>query len=247
MVVTTNDRTIDGVSITSSGTTGVAISAVGSAANPIRNLTIRNCSIKGFDTAIEVRYVVNLVIENCLIQDARYGGIMVFSGTGGRISGNTIQRIGYQTAPAVAVNAYGIALSRVGTSNLTAEPPTSNFTVSGNIVEDVPTWHGLDTHAGRNITWSNNVVRRCMRPFFITGGNGINPIDNVLSNNRIESAKSFTGSGSLAAITLVNLQGGAVTNNAVSSTYPRPFVYDYLGNDPAGSVGVTISGQTVIP
>ena len=248
ILVTTNDVTIDGVTITSSGLTGYGIHALGSAANPVRNLTIRNCHIKGFNVSIWAEHVTNLTIENCVIEDADYAGILIFSGVGGTISGNTISRIGAArtnlTVSGKENNAYGIALSRTATSDFTANPRSSNFLVTGNLVEDVPLWHCYDTHAGQGITFSNNIARRCPRPFFITtDGISTQPKTITVTANRIEQALHVSGGTNTTAVTLVNLQGGTVTNNQVSTTYPTPWVYDYLGLDPAGSVNVTVSGQ----
>src|SRR5690606_30430813 len=58
-------------------------------------------------------------------------------------------------------NAYGIELSRRETSNLSSEPRTSDILVSGNVVTDVPTWEGIDTHAGQRIRIIGNTVLRC--------------------------------------------------------------------------------------
>lgn len=252
ILVTTNDVTIDGVTISSSGTTGYGIHALGTAANPVRNLTIRNCTIKGFNVSIWAEHVTNLKIDNCLIQDADYAGILVFSGVGGTISNNTIQRIGAArtdlTIAGKENNAYGIALSRTATSDFVANPRSSNFLVTGNLVEDVPLWHCYDTHAGDTLTFSNNISRRCPRAFFITlDGLGTQPKNVTLTGNRIEQARQVSGGTNSDAVTLVNLQGGSVTNNLVSTTYPTPWVYDYLGLNPAGSSNVTVSGQIAIP
>jgi parallel beta-helix repeat protein len=251
ILVTTNDVTIDGVTISSSGSTGYGIHALGTAANPVRNLTIRNCTIKGFNVSIWAEHVTNLKIDNCLIQDADYAGILVFSGVGGTISNNTIQRIGAArtnlTIAGKENNAYGIALSRTATSDFVANPRSSNFLVTGNLVEDVPLWHCYDTHAGDTITFSNNVSRRCPRAYFITlDGLGTQPKNVTLTGNRIEQARQVSGGTNSDAVTLVNLQGGTVTNNLVSTTYPTPWVYDYLGLNAAGSSNVTVSGQVAI-
>ena len=72
-----------------------------------------------------------------------------------------MQRIGVQLAN--GDNAYGIAVSAYG-----GEPRSSDVTVTGNTVEDVPTWHGLDTHGGLRIAFTNNTVRRASRALFIT-------------------------------------------------------------------------------
>ena len=250
IVVTSSDQTLDGVVIVSSLSTGIGIKAWGTATRPIRNLTIRNCTIRGFNTAIDVRFVTNLKIENCTIADASYAGILVFSGIDGLISGNRVDRIGVgiDTTGPDSNNAYGIALTRTATTDFETDPRTSNFVVDGNDVEDVPLWHGLDTHAGLDITFSNNTVARCARPIFITGDSlGNHPEDVTVTGNRLESAADAPGGTNVAAITLVNLQTGSITNNAVSTSYGTPIVYDYLGLDPAGSTNVTVSGQTAIP
>jgi parallel beta-helix repeat protein len=245
IVVRTNDVTIDGARITGSDGTGVAIEVYGTVSNPVRNVTIRNCRIDGFNTAIEARNVVNLVIDHCTITNAGYAGIVVFSGSGGRITGNTIERIGPQTRPSVDVNAYGIALTRSASLSLAASPRTTGMVVSGNLVTDVPTWHGIDTHAGANLTFANNTIQRTMRAFFITGDTAGNAPEAItITGNRVQSAKSFAGN--LAAVTLVGLQGGSITSNEISETYPTPHVYDDV-TDGGGSLDLTISNNTVIP
>jgi Right handed beta helix region len=250
IVVTTNDVTIDGVTITSSGQTGDAIQAIGTASEPITNLTIRNCTIDGFNMGIEARHVVNLVIENCLIEDANYAGIAVYSGVGGRISGNTIRRIGYArtdlTVPDVGNNAYGITLDRSTVSgSFVLDPRSSDFLVDGNLIEDVPLWMGLNTHAGSNITFSNNTVRRCPRAIFIAGDSAGNLPENInVTGNTLEQAVTKTGGTTdIEGVLYSQLQGGSITNNAISSTYGTPGYFDFQGL----STGVTISGNTVIP
>jgi parallel beta-helix repeat protein len=253
ITVTTDNVTIDGVTITGAvNGSGAGIRATGTAANPISNLTIRNCTIKGFNVGILLYYVANVTIENCLISDAGYGGIMVFSGVGGRIAGNTVQRIGVGrtslTVAGVENNAYGIALSRIATTNFTTDPRTSDFVVDGNLVTGVPLWHCFDTHAGSHITFSNNTSGACPRAFFITvDGLGTHPQSITLTGNRLQQGSQVSGGTNLTAVTLVNLNTGTITNNAIWSGYGAPYVYDYLGLDPSGSTNLTTSGQTVIP
>ena len=120
--------------------------------------------------------------------------------------------------------------------------------VDGNLVTDVPLWHCYDTHAGANITFSNNISRRCPRAYFITvDGIGTRPLAISLIGNRLEAGVQVSGGTNMTAVTLVNLQTGTITNNAISATYGAPYVYDYLGIAPAGSTNLTIAGQTVIP
>jgi parallel beta-helix repeat protein len=253
ITVTANDVTIDGVTITGAvNGSGVGIRATGTAANPIRNLTIRNCTISGFNVGILLFYVANVTIEHCTVTDAGYGGIMVYSGIGGRIAGNTVARIGVGrtnlTAPGVENNAYGIALSRIATTNFTTDPRSSNFVVDGNLVTDVPLWHCLDTHAGSGIIFSNNTLRRCARPIFITtDGIVTHPLNVTATGNRLEASTAISGGTNLTAITIVNLNTGTITNNAIWSGYGTPYINDYLGLDPSGSTNLTIFGQTTFP
>lgn len=62
------------------------------------------------------------------------------------------------------LNAYGITFTRNPTNEgtpLTNHPPSSYCTASNNLIENIPTWKGLDTHGGKNIVFSSNIVRNC--------------------------------------------------------------------------------------
>jgi parallel beta-helix repeat protein len=259
ILVTANDQTIDGVSITSASSIGIGITATGTASNPIDHLTIENCSITGFNTGIQLTNVTNVVIQNCTITGAAYAGIRVLSGVVGTISGNTVSFIGPQSqaasdACAVTQNtpgecdAYGIDLERIATSSLTPNPLSANWTVTGNLVSDVPTWHCYDTHAGQNITFDGNVASRCMRAVFITEDGVGNHGSNVSwTNGVITQAKSYpagqaTGTN-LVAVTLSGLQGGRFTEDQFSASYGLPSVYDFEGR----STGYIILGNTTTP
>ncbi len=260
ILVKSDNVTIDGVVISSSGTSGTAIDAEGTASNPIDHLTIRNCTIKGFGIGIDLEHVTNFTIENCKITDANYIGILVRSGVGGTISNNTIERIGPQTqAGSNACNgrggsgecdSYGITVGRISgaSGGLVSNPRSANISVSGNLVTDVPTWHGLDTHAGQNITFDGNTVLRCMRAAFLTGDGDLNrSINVVFTNNVLQQALSYPAGGTsgnnLAAVTLYNVQGGSISSNSISLSYETPAVYDYLGL----STGMSIFGNSPTP
>jgi parallel beta-helix repeat protein len=247
ITVTRDNTVIDGKTIVGSGS-GAGIRAHGTSTNPIENLTIRNCVIRGFSVGIDLSHVKNVTIQNCVIDNSRYAGILVVSGVGGRITDNLIRKVGMSVSATYGNNAYGIALSRAASSNFTTDPRTTDFVVSGNTVEDVPLWHCFDTHAGQRITFSNNTARRCPRAFFITTDSSNYPSKSItVTGNRMEQSVQVSGGTNKKAVTLVNLQTGAVTNNYVSTTYGSPMVYDYLGVNPAGSTNVTISGQHAIP
>jgi parallel beta-helix repeat protein len=245
--------TIDGASISSSGTSGTGIEAIGTAANPIDHLTIKNCSIAGFNTGIYLQDVTNVTISNCRITGAWYAGIRIMSGVGGTISGNTVSSIGPQSQAASNANgpddnAYGIDIERLASVSLTANPFSANWTVTGNTVTDVPTWHCYDTHAGQNITFTNNTASRCMRAVFITEDSVGNQSSNVSwTNGLITQAKSYpigqAAGSNVVAVTLYGLQGGTFTGDQFSTSYGTPSVYDYQGLSSA----TNIFGNSMIP
>jgi parallel beta-helix repeat protein len=259
IVVKSDNVTIDGVSISSSGKTGIGITAIGTASNPIDHLTIENCSITGFNVAMELDYVTNVTVKNCTITGAWYDGIRIMSGIGGTVSDNTVSFIGPQSqaaSNACAVSdgspgecdAYGIDIERYASTSLTANPLSANITVSGNTVTDIPSWHCYDTHAGQNIKFTGNIASQCMRAVFITGDSvGMHPSNVSWTDGVIETAKSYpagSGTGSnVVAVTLVGLQTGVFTGNQISASYGMPLVYDYQGH----STGLTVLENTTIP
>jgi hypothetical protein len=248
LVVSANDVTLDGLRIIGpQGTTyregefGITVAA--SASAPARRLTVRNSEIASFGKAgMWLRYVADVVVENNDVHDIVYAGIMVISGTGGRISGNVVSRIGVQGAAANGNNAYGIALEDQGL------PVTSDFLVSANVVTNVPTWHCLDTHGGLRITFRANTVSQCSRGLFLTSSeaSGSRATSIVVADNQILSPSPVTFN--LTPITLYAVVGVSLTGNAIvgwggaSPTAAKPY-YDYGGL----STGVTASGNTVTP
>ena len=132
----------------------VGILVAGTASQPLENIVIRNCTISRFGyAAIVLRYVRSFKIENCVIRDAVYAGILVVSSRNGFIRSNYVSRIGvvgYQTA---GMNSYGIALTDDG------GPMSANIKVLTNTVENVPQWHGIDTHGGTDIVIAYNKIR----------------------------------------------------------------------------------------
>ena len=159
--ITHNDVTIDGMTIIGTQyahwAEDYAILAEGTQASPLTGVVIRNSHISSVGkSGIQTKYTSGAVISNNTVEDAAYSGIVVFSAIGGSISGNTVRRIGY-TIPSSELpegsDAYGIMVNDQGGA------PSADVMVSGNTVEDVPTWHGLDTHGGQRISFINNIVR----------------------------------------------------------------------------------------
>jgi len=241
LVVKASDVTLDGLRVIGpQGTTyregEFGITVVASASAPARRLTIRNSEVASFGKAgMWLRYVSDLVVENNDVHDIVYAGISVISGTGGRISGNTVSRIGVHGAEANGNNAYGIALEDQGL------PVTSDFTVSENLVTDVPTWHALDTHGGLRITFRGNAVRGSMRGLFITTSDYGRPTDIVVTGNNFGSPAPVTSN--VLAVTTYDSTNVTVTGNMATGWGDDNFFSDFKGL----SIGLVVSGNAVTP
>jgi hypothetical protein len=241
VVVSSNDVTLDGLHIIGpQGTTyregefGITVAA--SASAPARRLTIRNSEVASFGKAgMWLRYVSALVVENNDVHDIVYAGIMVISGQTGLVDANTVSRIGVYGAEANGNNAYGIALEDQGL------PVTSDFTVSGNLVTDVPTWHALDTHGGQRITFTGNAVRGSMHGLFITTSDYGRPTDIVVTGNNFGSPAPVTSN--VQAVTTYDSTNVTVTGNMATGWGDDNFFSDYQGL----SVGLVVSGNAVTP
>ena len=205
---------------------GIAILG-SSAAVPIRNVTLRDVGVRDVPfRGIYAEHVRGIVIDNAYVRSIVYSGIGFWSVAEGSITNCRIQSITNNGYP--NNNAYGIELSRRETSNLSSEPRTSDILVSGNLVTDVPTWEGIDTHAGSRIRVIGNTILRCMHGIAMVGGNdgsgapAFAPIDCVVAHNTIASGASdgsrssgvqFTGA--LASGSAAEYATGAVIGNTV--------------------------------
>ena len=211
LVISTSGQVIDSLSFT--GSSGYGIHATGTSSKPIQGLTIRNCTFSGaFFGSIWAEFVNLIDIEGCTIDGASYSGVMLISCVGGKVVTNTIRKIGPQVMNDSSTNAYGIALTDTG------GPATSGVLVDGNLIEDIPTWQGVNTHNGQNLTISNNRTNRVRRAYWLA----------PVSGKRVTGCK-VTGNtaGPLAAGTLdptaffvSDSDGCSFTGNHIDPSYP---------------------------
>ena len=114
--------------------------------------------------------------------------------------------------------------------------------VDGNTVETVPTWHGLDTHGGVRISFTNNTVSGAPRALFITSdGSGRKATDITVTGNRFLSPAPATTN--LVTVTTYAATRVSVTGNTASGWGSASFFHDYQGQ----STGLVVSGNTVTP
>jgi hypothetical protein len=243
ITVTANDVTLDGLTVLGAqsnsyngGEIGIYVDAPAGA--PVQRLTISNSEVGSFGGhGLYLREVSNLLVQNNRIHDIVYAGVMVLSGHGGRIVGNIVQRIGVNGSSANDGNAYGIALSRIVAGGNTV---TTDFTVDSNTVEDVPTWHALDTHGGQRIDFTNNTIRRVSRAVFVTTDDGgSRPTDINVKGNQFQSPAPVTYN--LLAVTTYNSVNVTVSGNTATGWPSGQFFQDYLDL----STGLVVTGNTI--
>jgi hypothetical protein len=198
----------------------------------------------GFATGILAEAAHGLDVGTTTITDFMYAGIGEMSVTGGRIHDNLIQRIGPQNVASGDgnTNAYGIFFS--DTTN--GASPTNGVECDHNVIEDIPSWMGINTHNGQSLNWHDNTTRRCRRAYFLAPQSGT--IGScIVNNNRAEALTPGTLDPTAYFISVSNLC--QVTNNFQDSGYNPPpdggewvnYVRDYLN----ASTSLTRTGNTV--
>ena len=237
-IVTASNVTLDSVVITGPQASTYSWNEVGVLGeSSISNLVVRDSTIRTFgNSGIWVGPSTNPRITGTTIEDAVYAGIMIISAAGGRVDGNVVRRIGVNGAEANGNNAYGIAVENQGGA------VSSDVVVDGNTVETVPTWHGLDTHAGLRISFTNNTVSGAPRALFITtDGSGRKATDITVTGNRFLSPAPATTN--LVTVTTYAAARVSVTGNSASGWGSVSFFYDYQGQ----STGLVVSGNVITP
>ena len=106
----------------------------------------------------------------------------------------------------------------------------------------MPTWHGLDTHAGLRITFSNNTVSGAPRALFITtDASGRRSSGVVATGNTFNSPSPATTN--LITVTTYNALNVTVTKNRATGWGSAAFFHDYGG----GSTGLVVKENSVTP
>jgi hypothetical protein len=229
VTITQNNQIVENLTIIGPGATE-SVGTYGIYANgAYSGVVIRNCTIKNISgSGMWLINLVNPVIEDCIIEDVAYSGIMTLGWTGGRISRNTIRRVGVNGPFNGNNNAYGIAIS-----GLTSTTRSSDVIVNDNIITDVPFWHGLDTHGGLRITFSHNTVRRSPRAVFITSGDFSGgeyfATSCVIKDNLFTEPVQVSGGTNPTAMTTYATSNCSFTGNHIGAAYGSAGVYDYLG------------------
>ncbi len=190
---------------------------LGLRATPLAGVRIIRPDIQGFgDIGIRADFVDDLLIEGALVQDCVYGGIGLHSARNSRVAASIVRRIGIFGSEANSRNAYGIYFTQQDPST---DYRSSDCLADLNLVEDVPMWHGFDTHGGLRVTFRGNTARRCRFGVYVTSG-GVNATDVDVDGNLIEEHRSTNPDGAGYGVTMVYASGGYIRNNRILSYSP---------------------------
>ena len=203
-----------------------------SGADYLSDITIKNINISkwGF-YGIKLAYVKNFDIEDCDVGHCYQACIQTLSAENGTISKNDIGPV----YTARGGGKYGVALSRNEGTDLDANPRSKNIRVTNNFVHDIVDWEGLDTHAGENITFSDNTILHCLIGISAVQADGDDnvemyaPIGIVIANNNIDWGESDGLSSS--AISIGGAEDGQRARCIITGNYMR-----HHGSDTSGTI-----------
>jgi hypothetical protein len=149
---------LEGAGNATADSLGRGMNIVGAdSANYKSDITLTDCYIHNMGFyGVYLNYVENVVIESTKIQNVGYAGVMGISVTNVKVDKCHVKGI----SPG-STNAYGVAFTRTGGSDLVANPRSKDCIVTNSLIEDNALWEGLNTHAGENISFVNNTIRNC--------------------------------------------------------------------------------------
>lgn len=134
-----------------------AIQVVGtSVADRLRDVLIDNVRINNWQQyGVYSDLADNLEVAGCEMNGIHYAGVGLLSPRGFKVIGNNISTI---QGLASNSNGYGIFASRLSSFSETVRPVAQKGLIAFNTVDGVPTWEGIDTHAGTDIDIIGNKV-----------------------------------------------------------------------------------------
>jgi hypothetical protein len=261
LIVESSDVTISGMTLRGPGyasdASHMAIELLGSGVDGyLDTITVSGNTLTNWDgDGIYARFLDGFIFSANTISNIWYAGIEAYSVQHGQITGNVISNV------IGTGNAYGIALTRGYGGGLSQNPRSSDVSVSGNVIEDIPNWEGLDTHAGQRITFTNNTIRRVLSPIMVGGSKDSEdgafvfaPLQVTVSGNQIASGVTngtmageaifFGGAaGSLGSPT--QLATGSISDNTITG-YGLQSNGEYSAIKVANTSGLTVTANAIL-
>jgi len=199
---------------------GFAIRAIGTrngvgvAPTYLSDITVQDCIITNCGAyAIEFEYVARSFVTYNTIQNVGYSGVFCFSCDSVLVEGNYIDGLAGETVSG-QLNAYGITFtSLISATDLVRDPQSQYCRAIGNLIRNIPTWHGMDTHGGTHCDFIDNRVENCRRGIILTnlvtvgssycsvqGNTIINTLTGTNSNGSQKQGEAIWDIGPSAAI-----------------------------------------------
>lgn len=149
----------------------------------IRNLVMAECKY----TFMFLDWLADFTIAHNSMTNGQYAGIIMISPKGGRIFDNTVRNM---MQGGTLVNSYGITCTDWDN---TAAARSEDVDISGNTIDGVRNWEGIDTHGGKNIKIIGNTVKNVRCPIAVTTGNSkrlLPPQDCTVIGNYLEKGNA---------------------------------------------------------
>jgi hypothetical protein len=216
----------------------------GNATTATLRVTADDAAVEGVDVAggfVGILLRANGIrVTASSVQDVVYAGLLSLSAADCEIVACLVDGV-RPVSDANSWNAYGITLT-----SFTGQPISQRISVLNNIVRNVPTWHGIDTHGGADISIVLNTIEACRRGIFLTNS----PSRVICDGNTLtcptaeEQAQTPPGgapSSYLTDVRGISVVGGSgeITNNTgigyPASRWWNPIVtgdYTFSGNSP---------------
>lgn len=169
-----------------------AFEVLGVSGTYLNDINISGVTITNWkDAAIYAQYVSNALFNDNIISSISWGGIVCQACTYANVSRNRITWIASSNGPGstslptgTRTNAYGISFTDDGFGVRTLFSQASN-----NYVDEVPTWHCFDSHAGQVVAFRNNTCTNAQTGVQITTDGATLPaLDIDVSGNNISCA-----------------------------------------------------------
>lgn len=254
--ITSSNVTIQGGSIVGpqyagSVSTQNAIDVFGTdSAHYLENIVIEDVAITKWYYGIRLKFVEEFVVKDCRVDWFYQAGIQTLSVSHGDIDGNYVA----DCHSPVGGGRYGIAISHLNNDILSDNPFSNNVTVRANKIERIIEWEGLDTHAGRDISFIDNQIRDCtigiaVIPYHtLAGVNTIGAKRVIVSGNFVDSSGiGNIARGGIVFIGATNYDNatGIISNNVINTVSTDEGVSRTGGIYAYRTEGLVIAGNRI--
>jgi hypothetical protein len=166
-------------------------------------------------------------VQDVDFADIAYAGVMLLSCRDGLVSRNRVRNV---IQPAGYTNSYGIAASRDSSRSLADAPRSSRIRIEGNLIDGVPKWEGIDTHAGTEISIVGNTVLNTNVGIALVPGVGTDGADLLAPQNCLVSG---------------NVIDSTVTDGSRSSGIQVVGAGDTIGTPIEAALGCIVTSNTI--